>query len=154
MQKPGNLKQASLVSRKGCRHLPNGSCLRMMISRHYPLNNLYRGESGVSKPESAIRGLMARAEIEISGNHDYDLRVNDKAFYCNLRGGGPLGFGETYYGWPISMPTGKNYASWGMMSVSTACGATFCCRRPVPTVPGVTRSGRLSAARSLDGGYH
>jgi hypothetical protein len=52
----------------------------MMISRHYPVNNLYRGESGVSKPESAIRGLLIRAEIEINGHHDYDLQVNDKAF--------------------------------------------------------------------------
>lgn len=79
----------------------------MLISRHYPLNNLYRGESGVSKPESAIRGLMARAEIEISGNHDYDLRVNDKAFYCNLPGGGPLGFGETYMDGQYRCPPGR-----------------------------------------------
>ncbi len=50
----------------------------------------------MSKPESAIRGLLIRAEIEVNGNHDYDLQVNDKAFYRDLRGGGPLGFGETY----------------------------------------------------------
>ena len=50
----------------------------------------------MSKTESTIRGLLALAEIEINGSHDYDIQVNDKAFYRNLLSGGPLGFGETY----------------------------------------------------------
>ena len=50
----------------------------------------------MSKTESTIRVLLALAEIEINGSHDYDIQVNDKAFYRNLLSGGPLGFGETY----------------------------------------------------------
>jgi len=59
------------------------------------------------REQAAIRGLMARAEIEISGNHDYDLQVNDKAFYRDLRGGGPLGFGETYIVGKNRRPPGR-----------------------------------------------
>jgi len=50
----------------------------------------------VNKAESAIRGLLALAGIEINGSNPYDVQVNDQRFFQRLLSGGPLGLGETY----------------------------------------------------------
>ena len=48
------------------------------------------------KSEKTIRTLLEVTDIEINGNRDFDIQINDTAFYDRLLAGGVTAFGETY----------------------------------------------------------
>ncbi len=50
----------------------------------------------MNKAETAVRGLVELAAVEINGSQPYDIQVNDPRFYQQLLNGGALGLGETY----------------------------------------------------------
>ena len=50
--------------------------------------------------ERSIREILAHADIEVGGNHAWDLRVHNDRFYTRVLAEGTLGFGESYMeGW-------------------------------------------------------
>jgi cyclopropane-fatty-acyl-phospholipid synthase len=54
----------------------------------------------MSKSESAIRGLLDLAEIQINGNKPWDLKVHDERLYERILRNSSLGLGEGYMdGW-------------------------------------------------------
>ncbi|WDP91341.1 MAG: cyclopropane fatty acyl phospholipid synthase [Desulfobacter sp.] len=50
--------------------------------------------------ETMVRDVFALADIEVNGNHPWDIRVKDESFYKRLAAGGSLALGESYMdGW-------------------------------------------------------
>jgi cyclopropane-fatty-acyl-phospholipid synthase len=50
----------------------------------------------MDKAESTVRDILALAEVGVDGEHPWDLRVTDQAFYRRLLGQGSMALGETY----------------------------------------------------------
>jgi cyclopropane-fatty-acyl-phospholipid synthase len=48
------------------------------------------------KSEKTIRALLSATDIELNGDRDFDIQVNDPTFYDRVLGGGVIAFGETY----------------------------------------------------------
>lgn len=52
------------------------------------------------RSEAVVRDLLAEAEIEVNGNHPWDIQVHDARFYDRVLRETELGFGESYMaGW-------------------------------------------------------
>ena len=52
------------------------------------------------KSETVIRELLSLTEVEVNGNHPWDIQVHDERFYERVLRDGSLGLGESYMeGW-------------------------------------------------------
>jgi cyclopropane-fatty-acyl-phospholipid synthase len=48
------------------------------------------------KPRQVVAGLLAKAGIEIDGQHPWDIRIHDSAMFTRVLAQGSIGLGESY----------------------------------------------------------